>query len=282
MVDEKEQSPEVKKIMKWAVPIGVTILILLFLPIQIIGAGQRGVVFNIFSGVEERIMGEGVNWKIPIVEQVTVFDVRVQKDTSTSSAASRDMQIVTTEVAVNYHLDASKVQWLFQQIGPNYKDRIIMPAVQEAIKANTALYPAEEIITKRPELRTKIYEMLDVRLKPYYITLDAMSITNIDFTEEYNKAIEQKQVAEQNAKKADYDLTRVKLEAQQQLAVKQVEAEALRLQKEQVTPDLIQLRQVEVQMAMAQKWNGVMPVNYMTMGNAMPLIQMPAFSGEAK
>src|SRR5688500_5637602 len=96
--------------------IGV-ILILTFFPIVIIGAGERGVVFNNFSGIEDRILGEGTHLRVPLLEMVTKVSVRTQKTDVKAEAASRDLQTVNTDIVVNWHLDASRVNRIFQQVG---------------------------------------------------------------------------------------------------------------------------------------------------------------------
>jgi regulator of protease activity HflC (stomatin/prohibitin superfamily) len=135
------------------------------------------------------------------------------------------------------------------------------------------------LITKRAEVKIQIRKELETRLQGRYIVVDEFSIVDFKFSPEYTAAIEAKQVAEQQVKTEQNNLEKQQLIAEQQLAFKRVEAEALRLQKEQVTPELIELRKVEVQLKMAEKWNGAYPITYMSMASGtVPLLNIPAVS----
>jgi regulator of protease activity HflC (stomatin/prohibitin superfamily) len=264
--------------------VGIVFLIVVFnFPFYVVGAGERAVEFSKISGVKMESYKEGWHFKIPLIETVHKFSVRVVKGTMSASAASKDLQIVQTEIALNYHLQPDTVPRLYQEVGKDYEGRIIAPAIQEAVKAVTARFTAEELITQRPEVSRQIQAILEERLSGFYIVVDKMSIVNFDFSESFNAAIEAKQEAEQLALKAQRDLERVKLEAQQQLAVKEAEAAALRMQKEAITPNLIELRRVEMQREWVQKWNGVMPHYMLTMdGGNTPniLMNLPTTGGE--
>lgn len=253
----------------------ILLLIVAILPIYVVGVGHRAVEFNKISGLKEEVYEEGLHWKIPIIESVHKFDVRTVKGEMTASAASKDLQIVKTEIALNYKLQEDSVWRLYQEVGKDFESRIIAPAIQEAVKAVTAEYTAEELITKRPEVGMKIQDILTERLGDFYITVQKMSIVNFDFSDEFNKAIEAKQEAEQLALKAEQDLRRVEFEAAQELAIKQAEAEGLRLQKDQITKELIELRRVEMQLKWVEQWNGVMPTFMMSGNSPDMLLNMP-------
>lgn len=245
------------------VKIGVVIIVLWILfaafnPIVIVGPGERGVVTRL-GAVQEDIKNEGLNFRIPVIEKVIIVDVKVRKREVRASAASKDLQTVSTELTLNYSLNPMLVNKLWQEIGPDFENRIVDPAVQESVKAVTARFTAEELVQRRTEVKQQVYEMLDARLKENYLQVDAVSITDFNFSSEFNAAIEAKQQAEQLALKAKRDLERIKTEAEQKVAQAQAQAEALRLQKEQVTPQLIELRKIEAQMSAIEKWNGVLP-----------------------
>ncbi len=141
---------------------------------------------------------------------------------------------------------------VFQDIGIDCKSRIIDPAVQEAVKAITARYSAEELITKRPQVRNDIKDMLKGRLIEFNIVLDQFSIVAFEFSPQFNAAIESKQTAEQNALKATRDLERIKVEAEQKITRAQAEAESQRVQAQTITTNILKLRAIE-------KWDGKMP-----------------------
>lgn len=262
-----------------AVIVGIVILVvtmLSFSSITIVDAGTRAVV-KTFGQVTD-IYSEGLHFRAPLITSVQIIDVKTQRHTSESSAASKDLQIVTTEVVLNYRPDPDEVGNLIREIGTDYESKIIDPAIQESVKAATAQFTAEELITQRPLVSTSIKEVLLERLQPRGINVQELSITEFKFSEQFSNAIESKQVAEQEALRAERELDRVRIEAQQQLTraeaeaqaqlVKaQAEAEALKLQREVISPALLQLRFIE-------NWNGVLPRIVSGDSGLIPLINV--------
>mgnify|MGYP001580664625 CR=1 FL=1 len=247
----------------------------------VVPAGHRGIVFNKVSGIRQQPLGEGFNFVIPVIEQVSYMDIRVQKDTFDASAASKDLQVVHTKVALNYHPKADSVARIVQELGINYSERIIHPAVQEAVKATTARFTAEELITRREDVKKLIKEMVDLQTKNRGINVEELYITDFDFSRQFAEAIEMKQIAEQSALKAKRDLDRIKIEAEQKIATARAEAESLKMQREAITPGLIQLRQVETQKLAIEKWDGHMP-SVMMGGGATPLLDLGALTPKAR
>lgn len=237
---------------------GALVLFFVLNPFVIIGAGERGVVLN-FGAVQPRVLDEGLHFRVPIMQRIVKVDVRVFKAQTDAEAASKDLQDTHSTIALNYHILPEKSNWVYQNIGREYKDRIIDPAVQEVVKAVTARYTAVELITQREKVRAEIKEMLRQRLLSYNIVVDDFSIVNFKFSQQFTQAIEAKQTAEQLALKAQRDLERIKIEAEQKVAQAKAEAEALRLQKENVTPQLVRLRQIEASLRAIEKWDGHMP-----------------------
>lgn len=230
-------------------------IILIFNPFIIVSAGERGVILE-WGAVSKDIMGEGIHWRTPIKQKVERMDVRIQKEEVDASAASKDLQNVTSKIALNYHLNPDQVNLLWQKIGKDYKQRIIDPAIQEAVKASTAKYTAEELITKRESVKEEIRQALKVRLADEYITVDQFSIVNFDFSKAFNEAIENKVTNEQNAMAAKNKLEQVKFEAEQRIAQARGEAEAIKIQAEAITQqggkDYVQLKAIE-------RWSGNLP-----------------------
>lgn len=259
--------------------VGLVIVLLIlaalaFNSFVIVQPGHRGVVVQL-GAVQENVLGEGIHFKIPFLQEVVQTEVRVQKAQSEQTAASKDLQVVTTTVAVNYHLDPNSVHRLYQEVGLSYQERIVEPAIGESLKAVTAQYTAEELISKRPEVSAKIKESLSAKLSDYHITLDEINITEFKFSEEYNNAIEQKQIAEQQALKAKLDLQRIEIEAQQKIEQAKAEAESLRLQKQEVTPELVELRKIEAQLEAIKKWDGKLPS---VTGDSVPFIDVSGYN----
>jgi regulator of protease activity HflC (stomatin/prohibitin superfamily) len=245
-------------------------------PFVIVGAGERGVVLN-FGAVQENVLGEGLHFRIPVMQKVLKIDVRIHKSQTDAESVSKDLQDTKSTIAVNYHVAPDRVNKIYQSIGTEYKDRIIDPAVQEVVKAITARYTAVELITQREKVRSEIKDLLKQRLAAYDILVDDFSIVNFRFSQQFEQAIEAKQTAEQLALKAQRDLERIKIEAEQKVATAKAEAESLRLQKENVTAQLIQLRQIEASIKAIDKWDGRLP--NITSG-ALPFIDLKNISKE--
>jgi regulator of protease activity HflC (stomatin/prohibitin superfamily) len=247
----------------------VLLLILLVNSFETIGAGERGVVFNKFGGVEQQVLGEGLRFKIPFVQDIIPMDVKIQKSETRADASSRDLQMVSSSIALNYHVNPAAANAIYQDVGLAYRQRIIDPAVQESVKAATANFTAEELITRRPEVSAQIKDILTARLGGRNIVVDEFSITELTFSDIFIQSIEAKQVAEQSAQKAENDLTRIKVEAEQTIAAAKAEAESQRLQSLTITPNILQLRAIE-------KWNGTLP--QVTSG-ATPFVDLRRMSG---
>jgi len=250
--------------------IGIIIVILLFFrPFVQIGAGERGVVLN-FGAVQDMVLDEGLHFRVPVMQTIVPVDVRVQKSESEAAAASSDLQDVSSKVALNYHIMPDKANVVYQTIGIAFKERIIDPAVHEVVKAVTAKYTAEELITKRPAVSDAMKTALTERLLIHNIAVDAFSIVGFSFSKIFMEAIESKQTAEQLALKARRDLERIKIEAEQKITAAKAEAESLRLQRANISTDLIELRKIEANLKAIEKWNGIMP--QVTGAGAVPFI----------
>jgi len=249
---------------------GVILFILIFFrPWVQVGAGQRGIVLN-FGAVKKQVLDEGLHFRIPVMQEIVLMDVKVQKAETDAAAASADLQDVTSRVALNYHVVPDQANVVYQKIGVQFKERIIDPAILEVVKAVTAKYTAEELITKRPAVSEAMRRNLMDRLIVNNIAVDAFSIVTFSFSKVFTEAIESKQTAEQLALKAKRDLDRIKIEAEQKITTARAEAESLRLQRANISPDLIELRKIEANMKAIEKWNGILP--QVTGGGAIPLI----------
>jgi regulator of protease activity HflC (stomatin/prohibitin superfamily) len=213
----------------------VIALVVIFSSYAIIQPGHRGVV--VLLGRTESIqLGEGFHLVIPpLVRQVVSIDVRVKKLETSAEAASNDLQVMTVQGILNYHLDPTAVNKLYQEVGLDFESIIIMPAMQEAIKASTAQYKVEDILRKRTELRDRIKDVLVERLAPSHIIVDNFSMADVAFSAEFDNAIERKQVAEQGALQKTYELQAAQIDVEiavtradgeRQAAVKQAEGRA--------------------------------------------------------
>jgi regulator of protease activity HflC (stomatin/prohibitin superfamily) len=270
-MDFEEIKYEMKKgSWKPVIIVGIVLFLLFaFKPWAQVGAGERGIVLN-FGAVENTVLGEGIHFRVPIMQTIILMDVQIQKAITDAASASSDLQDVALSVALNYHVIPDKANVVYQSIGLQFKERIIDPAIQEVMKAVTARYTAEELITKRPAVSTEMKDALTTRLLESNIAVDAFSIVSFSFSQTFTDAIEAKQTAEQNALKAKRDLDRIRVEAEQTIAAATAEAEALRLQKMNISPDLIELRKIEANLKAIEKWNGILPE--VTGAGAIPFI----------
>lgn len=244
------------------------LLILAFLrPFVIINAGERGVVMR-FGKVQDTVFDEGIHLIMPVMTTVRRITVRIQRDDVQAEAFSRDLQYIETDIAVNWHIEPTTVNKIFQEVGDQAEvvRRIISPAVSEVVKAATAKKTAEEIIGKRTELKEEIDTQLTERLGSYGVVVDDVSLVNINFTEEFANAIEAKQIAEQEAKRARFEALRAEQQAQADINRAKGQAEAQRLQRQTLTPELLQKQAIE-------KWDGKFP-QVLTGDGALPFISI--------
>lgn len=264
--------------MKWFAPAVVIIIVLalaIFPGFHTVPAGHRGVILE-FGGKPIGTADEGLYVYFPYWRQ-EVVDVTVQSmkyETSDILAASADLQVVTTNIAVNYHLDASQVLRIYQTLNLAWEDRVMKPNIEEVVKAISAEFTAEELITKRPLVKQRITEGFVDRIAAYGMVIETVSITDFQFSPAFASAIEAKVTAQQEALREVRNLEKIKVQAQQVVAEAEgtaiaevtrangaaeatiiraeAEAEALRLVKAELTPLLTQLKSVE-------KWDGVLP-----------------------
>jgi prohibitin 2 len=255
------------KFLVWLV-LGFALLVFLFVlsPFGTIAAGERGIHLR-FNALTGKVFGEGLYFRVPFIESVQMLDVKIQKVETIAAAASKDLQTVHSTVALNFHIDPEQVSRIYQEVGLQYRERIIDPSMQEAIKGSTAKFTAEELITKREQVREDIKNQLRTKLKEHDILVDEFNIVNFEFSKIFNEAIEAKVTAEQQALAAKNKLEQIKFEADQKVAEAKGKAEAITIESNALrsNPQILELRALE-------KWNGVLP--QVTSG-ATPFISIP-------
>ena len=202
---------------------------------------------------------EGLHFKMPLIESIIKFSIQIQRANIKTQAFSKDLQTMNAHLVVNHRIEQGTAVSIFRNLGPNYVENIVDPAVQEVFKAIAARYSAERVISERNELVMEINKEVKERLTTKQIVVTDISVVDLDFTDQFLKAVEDKQVADQQAQMAGKLVEKAKRDAEQQIAKSRGEAEALRMQREQVTPALIELRKVDAQLKAIEKWNGVLP-----------------------
>ena len=258
----------------------ITIGIVISSSVQIVEAGNRGVLLH-WSAVDTTSppLEEGLHFVVPFQDSVVNMEVRTLKFVKETSSASRDLQTVSTEVTVNYRPLPNLVNTLYKEVGLEYESRVIQPAVEEVVKQVTARYNAEELITKRPLVKTDIEQEITSRLEIYNIRTDVISITDFQFSPLFAQAIESKVEAEQKALKAENDLRRIEVEARQleaqakgtaaaNIAEADGEAEAIRIISEALEKNPYYLEWLKT-----QEWDGKLPLVVGEGGT--PFIQIP-------
>jgi len=246
----------------------------------IIPAGNRGVVLW-WGSVEKRVMGEGLNFKVPMAERVIKIDVRVQPHPFKEiDAASKEYQMVKLTGMMNFHIDPFYVNNLYQKVGFDFANKVIDPAFNDFVKEVVPNYPITEILPKREEIRKRAMTKLGDNLARYHIIIDDIYISNIRFSPGYEKAIEAKQVAQQQVETQRQVLGQREIEAQQKvvtskgeaesiLVVAQGQAKANEVLSRSVSPILVQYKSIE-------KWNGVLP---QVTGGVVPFMELPKLEG---
>lgn len=233
--------------------LGIISFFSIILSVYTVDAGYSAVVLR--NGAISTTNGEGLHFKVPFIDRVVYFETRTIKSEANADAASRDLQQLTLSIAINHRIEREKVGEVYKQFGVDYEQRIISPRLQESIKIVTARFSAEEIITKRSEVRQQISDEMRSKLENSNIILEDLSIVNLEYSPQFSQAIEEKQLAEQRALKAQNDLERVEIEAQQKIISAQATAEEQRLQQQTLNELLIQKQFIE-------KWNGELPQIY--------------------
>ena len=260
--------------MRNAVLVLVVALVAVFIaPVAVVPAGGRGVMTT-FGSPRNELYEPGLHFRWPIAQTMHTMNVQIQKGEGEGDAASKDLQSVHTKVAINYHLEPSYAVEAFKNISPSTDvaaERIIMPATHEAVKAVTARFTAEELITRRTEVRDAIAVLLKEKMARHGLALDEFNLINFAFSKSFSDAIENKVKAEQQKQQAERDLQRLQVEAQQKIVGARAEAESLALQRQQITAELLALRRIENERAAIAKWDGKLP---QVSGGATPCINI--------
>src|SRR5215213_3155415 len=287
-----------RSIVRIVVPIIIGVIIISVIAVssvRVVDAGNRGILVQ-FGNVDTDVsLDEGLHFVVPFRDNVVQIEVRTQKIVESATSASKDLQDVSTQVALNYHVNPDRAQVLYQQLGPDNTNRVIIPAIQGSVKQVTARFNAEELITNRETVKNQIEEQIKARLAPYNVVVDALSITEFAFSQQFTTAVESKVEAQQRALQAQNELRRIQIEAQQNEAqaigeqkaniaraegIKQSnvlqaegEAQAITIIDQQLRNNPTYLEWLK-----ATKWDGVLPL--VTGGGAggqgvTPFIEIP-------
>jgi prohibitin 2 len=245
-------------------------IILLFMSFCTVPAGSVGVV-TLFGKIEPDVLKPGAHMLNPLAT-VHNLNIRILTTSTQSEAASKDLQTVDTTIVLNYNLTAQDPKEFYSNFGADsgyLEQSIIQPAIGETFKAVVAMFTAEDLINKREIVSAQIVKTLSDKLKVYNFNVDSINVTNFKFSRSFNEAIEAKVTAQQKVLTAQNDLQRIQVEAEQKVAEAKGAADAMNLQKAIVTPELIQLKQIDNERLAINKWNGQLP---QYTGNNIPFI----------
>ena len=246
----------------------ISILVLLFLIflLMILNSSFKSIptgfigVKTRFGKVQETMLKEGLNLKIPFIEKIVLMDCRTQKTEYKMEASSKDLQKISNfRVAINYNITPSTANTLYREVGTNYKNIIVEPAIQESMKSTIANYTAEELITKRNEVSKYALESLSAKLKNRGISLTSLNILDMAFSPEFDAAVEKKQIVEQQTQQAKYELEKAKVENEKKVENAKAEAEVMKQQNSQISDKTLNLKELEIKEKLIEKWNGVLP-----------------------
>jgi len=230
----------------------IIVLILIFSSYSVVDAGHTGVKVTL-GKVSDDVLSEGFHFKTPFITKIVQIDNRVTKTEVDSNAASKDLQSISSKVSVNYRVNTSASARIYKNVGQDFNNIIVNPAIQECVKSVTAKYNAEQLITNRTVVSSEMEKEISQKINPYGLNIEVFNIINFEFSEEFSKAIEAKQTAQQQALKAEQDLTRIKVEAAQLVEKAKAESEAYQLKNKELTDKVIMMQFIE-------KWNGKLPV----------------------
>lgn len=258
----------------------VVLIVTLFASFTIVDAGHRGVIFSKTSGIKDVVLDEGFHFITPFIDSVVDIEVRTKKVSIETGSTSLDQQLVDTIGTLNYHVSQEQANKLYQEVGLDYVNRIIAPALEGTIKSVMAKYPAVDLTRKRQEVSVLIRDELSVKLRSSYIVVDAFELNDIDFSDSFNLAIEAAVTAEKEVEQEQNNLAKDKvskertivnaeaqkeqkiLDAQGQaeaiLIKAQSEAKAIALVQEKLdsSPEYIEYLRVT-------RWDGVLPKTLM-------------------
>lgn len=232
----------------------IILIITLFCSFKTIKSGEVGLRVR-FGKIVDSSLKEGFNFKIPYIEKIVKVNIKVQKVEIETESSSKDLQTITTKLAVNYKVEGEKAFSLYKQVGNSYEETILIPAIQESIKAVMSEYTAEQTITKRNEVSDKCLDEIQDKMSKYGIHIAEFNIIDLDFSQAYNQAIEEKQVAEQKVLTAQQELEKAKIEAEKKIVNAEATKKANDLLKQSLTEELIAKQFIE-------KWNGKLPETY--------------------
>ncbi|EFC36802.1 prohibitin [Naegleria gruberi] len=201
----------------------------LYNSVFVVEGGFKAIKFNRFTGVGDRVYGEGYHLLIPGIERPIIYDQRATPKVISSNTGSKDLQTVNLSIRVLFKPDVNRLDQIYRSLGMNYSDRVMPSIVTEVLKSVVAQFTAAELLTKRPDVSARIRDSLVARARDFNIIIDDVAITHLRFGDEYSAAVERKQVAQQEAERAKFIVEKAKEEKKSMVLKAEGESEAIRL-----------------------------------------------------
>lgn len=251
---------ETKKIIKYSVIsiIVIIAIITIFNSFKTVQTGFVGIKTQ-FGKVQDDVLQEGLNLKIPYIEKIVLMDCKTKKVEVTSESSSKDLQTVSVTVALNYNVNKQTAGKLYREVGVDYENIIVSPAILESIKSVMAQYTAEELITKRSEVSAMIWEALANKITSKGLDVTGFDLINIDFSDAFNAAIEAKVVKQQEVAAAQAELEKQKIQNEKEVSIAEKDAKVMELQNREITENTLKLKELEIKQKMIEKWDGKYP-----------------------
>ena len=269
---EKELRERIKSMNKsnLATPVTVTLLVIMFIvicnPIAIVGVGERGVKVTL-GQVSPKSYTEGVHLITPFISRIKNMDVKTQKSYIETDLYTKDIQQAKISYVINYNLQPQNAHKMYREVGTNYVDNILMPVVEGTIKDVIGKWNAQDLVANRETATIDILKKLQSQLEPRYINVTGFQITDINYSGGFERAIESKVTAEQEALKAKNRTVQIQEEAKQKIISAEAEAKSMAIRANALSQN-----KALVEYEAVQKWDGKLP-QYM-MGNSIPFINM--------
>jgi len=260
----------------WAMAAGGFLLFLIIIfnsGIMIVDTGHRGVKIK-FGEVVSKSIPEGIQFYNPITSDIIEMDTRVQKEEGETLVYTKDIQNATIKYVVNYNLSQTEAHLVYRDIGFDYVQKIVRPAIIGTVKDVIGKWEASELIENREQAAAQVLETLGIKLAPQHVNAVRFEIMDIEYSKEFEAAIESKVTAIQKATEAENHTRRIAEEAKQRVITAEAEAKKLRIQAQAIarSPQIVELERVKVQAEAVEKWNGTLPVYMMGESGAVPFI----------
>lgn len=255
---------------KLAIPLVICLLVVIFLlifnPIAIVGVGERGVKVTL-GKVSPQSYTEGVHFVTPFISKIKNMDVKTQKRNMNTEVYTKDIQQARISYVVNYNLQPANAHTMYREVGLDYVDKIVMPVLEGTIKDVIGKWNAQDLVANRETATKEIYDKLVRQLAPKYIDVTGFQMTAINYSDVFERAIESKVTAEQEALKAKNKTVQIQEEAKQKLISAEAEAKSMSIRANALTQN-----KALVEYEAVQKWDGKLP-EYL-MGNSVPFINL--------